>query len=54
MAMKKKTAAKKAVAKKKAAPAAAPVATNGLSPAQKKLPPFIQKSIMSKKMAKKK
>ena len=54
MAAKKKAVAKKAVAKKKAAPAAAPVAANALSPAQKKLPPFIQKSIMAKKMAKKK
>jgi len=45
----KKTAAKKAPAKKKAAPAAAPAASNGLTAAQKKLPPFIQKAIMSKK-----
>ena len=49
MAEKKKTVAKKPVAKKKAAPAAAPVATSGLTAAQKKLPPFIQKAIMSKK-----
>lgn len=42
---------KKTAAKKKAAmpmkKAAAPM--NGLTPAQKKLPPFIQKSIMAKK-----
>ena len=54
MAMKKKAVAKKAVAKKKAAPVAAPAAANGLTPAQRKLPPFIQKSIMAKNKAKKK
>jgi hypothetical protein len=50
----KKTAAKKPAAKKKAAPAPAPAASNGLTAGQKKLPPFIQKSIMAKKAAKKK
>lgn len=42
MAMKKKSPAKKTVAKK----------MNGLTPAQKKLPPFIQKAIMNKKKKK--
>lgn len=44
-------ASKKAPAKK-ATPAmkkAAPAASTGLTAAQKKLPPFIQKAIMSKK-----
>lgn len=43
MAMKKKAAASKKVASKK---------TAGLTPAQKKLPPFIQKAIMNKKKKK--
>lgn len=46
----KKASSKKMMAKPaKAAPKAA-----GLTPSQKKLPPFIQKAIMSKKTAKKK
>lgn len=43
MAMKKKQASKKAM------PKAAAKKANGLTPAQKKLPPFIQKAIMGKK-----
>lgn len=45
----KKAAAKKAMAQKKEMPAA-----KGMSPAQKKLPPFIQKAIAAKKSSKKK
>lgn len=48
-------AAKKAQAKKMAAkPAKSTGANAGLTAAQKKLPPFIQKAIASKKTAKKK
>ena len=43
MAMKKKAASAKGAAAKK---------TAGLTPAQKKLPPFIQKAIMNKKKKK--
>ena len=48
-------AAKKTQAKKMAAkPAKSAGSTAGLTSAQKKLPPFIQKAIASKKTAKKK
>jgi hypothetical protein len=51
MAAKKMSSKKAMPAKKKAAPTAMGA---GLTPAQKKLPPFIQKAILSKKTAKKK
>lgn len=47
MAMKKKAAKKMAAPKKAAAKK-----SNGLTAAQKKLPPFIQKAIMNKKKGK--
>jgi len=47
----KKASAKKMMAKPAAKPAAK---ASGMTAAQKKLPPFIQKAIMSKKTAKKK
>jgi len=50
--MEKKTPAKKAAGKKMMAKSAGKTA--GMTPAQKKLPPFIQKAIAAKKAAKKK
>ncbi len=47
----KKASNKKMMTKPAAKPAAK---TGGMTAAQKKLPPFIQKAIMSKKTAKKK
>ncbi len=47
----KKAPAKKMMAKPAAKPAAK---ASGMTPAQKKLPPFIQKAIAAKKAAKKK
>lgn len=49
MAMKKKQAAKMPAAKKSAPKKGAMKKANGLTPAQKKLPPFLQKAIMNKK-----
>lgn len=49
MAMKKKEAKKMAPAKKSMAKKGAAKKANGLTPAQKKLPPFIQKALMKKK-----
>jgi hypothetical protein len=49
--MEKKTPAKKAAGKKMMAK---PAKSAGMTAAQKKLPPFIQKAIAAKKAAKKK
>ena len=47
--MKKKQAAKMPAAKKSAPKNGAMKKANGLTPAQKKLPPFLQKAIMNRK-----
>lgn len=47
--MKKEYGAKKTAAKKTSAKKATAKKTNGMTAAQKKLPPFIQKAIMNKK-----
>ena len=49
MAMKKKQAAKMPAAKKAAPKGGAMKKASGLTAAQKKLPPFIQKALMKKK-----